>query len=129
MPLPLYRAVAIIVPPKKSRTKDVAGVLSHDQPQKWTMLTVLGEECNFHAMTTITTHEAKTHLSRYLGEVEKGREFIIARGKSAVAMLVPVKKPRLQRRPQVGDIKGEPFEFPALAFAPLSAKELKEWGL
>ena len=80
-------------------------------------------------MTTITTHEAKTHLSRYLAEVEKGQEFIIARGKSAVAMLVPMKKPKQKPRPKVGDIKGEPFEFPVAAFAPLTDQELKEWGL
>ena len=41
-------------------------------------------------MKTITTHEAKTHLSRYLAEVEKGARFTIARGKTVVAMLVPV---------------------------------------
>jgi antitoxin (DNA-binding transcriptional repressor) of toxin-antitoxin stability system len=81
------------------------------------------------AMTTITTHEAKTHLSRYLAEVEMGKEFIIARGKSAVAMLVPMKKPKQKPRPKVGDIKGAPFEFPLSAFAPLTDEELKEWGL
>ena len=80
-------------------------------------------------MTTITTHEAKTHLSRYLADVEKGKAFIIARGKSAVAMLVPVKKPRQKPRPKAGDIKGKPFKFPASAFAPLTDEELKEWGL
>ena len=80
-------------------------------------------------MTTITTHEAKTHLSRYLADVEKGQQFIIARGKSAVAMLVPVKQPKRKPRPKVGDIKGEPFEFPLSAFAPLTDDELKEWGL
>jgi antitoxin (DNA-binding transcriptional repressor) of toxin-antitoxin stability system len=78
-------------------------------------------------MTTITTHEAKTHLSRYLADVEKGREFIIARGKSAVAMLVPVKKRKA--RPNVGKIKGTPFKFRSSALAPLTDKELKEWGL
>ena len=80
-------------------------------------------------MTTISTHEARTHLSRYLAEVEQGRKFIIARGNSAVAMLVPVKKPGPKRRPKVGEIKGPPFEFPAAAFAPLTKAELKEWGL
>lgn len=80
-------------------------------------------------MSTITTHEAKTHLSRYLAEVERGKEFIIARGREAVAMLVPIKKARRKARPKVGDIQGEPFEFPLSAFAPLSRKELKEWGL
>ena len=80
-------------------------------------------------MTTITTHEAKTHLSHYLAEVEKGKEFVIARGKTAVAMLVPLKPETTKPRPKVGDIKGEPFEFPLSAFAPLSDEELKEWGL
>ncbi len=80
-------------------------------------------------MTTITTHQAKTHLSRYLAEVENGREFVIARGKKAVAMLVPIKPTKKRARPKVGDIKGKPFEFPATAFAPLTKKELKEWGL
>lgn len=80
-------------------------------------------------MTTITTHEAKTHLSRYLAEVEKGQEFIIARGKSAVAMLTPVRKEQPQPRPKVGDIIGPPFEFPDSAFLPLSGPELEAWGL
>ena len=80
-------------------------------------------------MTTITTHEAKTHLSRYLAEVENGKEFIIARGKSPVAMLVPVRKAIFAPRPKVGDIQGETFEFPASAFAPLTEDELAEWGL
>ena len=80
-------------------------------------------------MNTITTHEAKTHLSRYLAEVEKGEEFVIARGKVAVAMLVPMKKAKRKPRPQAGDITGKPFEFPAAALVPLTAGELKNWGL
>ncbi len=80
-------------------------------------------------MTTITTHQAKTHLSRYLAEVEKGEEFVIARGSRAVAMLVPLKAPKLKPRPKVGDIKGEPFEFNTGALAPLNEEELKGWGL
>ena len=39
-------------------------------------------------MITITTHEAKTHLLRYLADVEKGAKFIIARGKDAVAIVI-----------------------------------------
>ncbi len=80
-------------------------------------------------MTTITTHEAKTHLSRYLADVEKGKKFIIARGKSAVAMLVPVKKAKLKPRPKVGETLGPSFEVSDSAFAPLTDEELKEWGL
>jgi len=80
-------------------------------------------------MTTITTHEAKTHLSRYLAEVEKGQEFIIARGKTAVAMLTPMRKDPPQPRPKVGDIIGPVMVVPDAAFAPLSGEELAEWGL
>lgn len=80
-------------------------------------------------MTTITTHEAKTHLSRYLAEVEQGQEYIIARGKTAVAMLVPIKPAAKKRRPKVGDIQGPLFEFPQSAFDSLTEEELKEWGL
>jgi len=80
-------------------------------------------------METITTHEAKTHLSRYLAEVEQGKEYVIARGKTAVAMLVPMKPVKPKPRPKVGDIIGPVFEFPDAAFAPMTEEELKEWGL
>ena len=80
-------------------------------------------------MTTITTHEAKTHLSRYLAEVEKGHEIIIARGKTPVAMLVPVKKPKKKLRPLVGETLGPIIKIPDSAFAPLTDEELEEWGL
>ena len=80
-------------------------------------------------MPTITTHEAKTHLSRYLAAVEKGEEFLIARGKKPVARLVPVVPSTGAPRPKVGEILGEPFEFLASAFAPLTEEERKEWGL
>lgn len=80
-------------------------------------------------MTTITTHQAKTHLSRYLAEVEKGKEFVIARGRKPVARLTALGPKRGASRPKVGEIRGEPFEFPASAFAPLSRRDLREWGL
>ncbi len=80
-------------------------------------------------MKTITTHEAKTHLSRYLAEVEKGKEFIIARGKNAVARLVPIAPPKKKPRPKVGQCIGPIIKVPDSAFAPLTEEELKEWGL
>ena len=42
-------------------------------------------------MTTVTVHEAKTHLSRLLVQVEAGEEIVIARGKVEVAKLVPLR--------------------------------------
>ena len=77
-------------------------------------------------MTTITTQQAKTHLARYLAEVEQGKEYVIARGKKAVARLVPTEPARQQARPKVGDIKGKPFSFPDSAFAPLTESDSKE---
>lgn len=51
-------------------------------------------------MKTVTVHEAKTHLSRLLKEVEAGETIIIRRGKTEVARLeavgagaAPVRKP------------------------------------
>ncbi|MCB1224259.1 MAG: type II toxin-antitoxin system Phd/YefM family antitoxin [Verrucomicrobiales bacterium] len=80
-------------------------------------------------MKTITTHEAKTHLSRYLAEVEKGVSIKIARGKQEVAMLVPIPSGEKPPRPKVGETLDPPFEIPDSAFAPLTEEELKEWGL
>jgi len=83
-----------------------------------------------HEMSTISTHEAKTHLSRYLAEVEKGQEFIITRGKLPVARLVPLDSPQSRPRPKVGEILGKPFEIPDEAVAPTSEEELREeWDL
>lgn len=79
-------------------------------------------------MKTITTHEAKTHLSRYLAEVEGGEEIVIARGKTPVAKLVPI-PPEPKTRPKVGEHLGPVIEIPDSAFAPLTEEELEEWGL
>ena len=80
-------------------------------------------------MQTVTTHEAKTHLSRLLAAVENGEEILIARGKKIVARLLPAEAPLETPRPKVGDIEGPPFEFPDSAFAPMTKRELAEWGL
>ncbi len=78
---------------------------------------------------TITVHEAKTHLSRYLVEVENGLEILIARGKKPVARLVPLTEKSVAKRPNVGEMIDKPFHIPDTAFAPLSDKELAELGL
>lgn len=41
-------------------------------------------------MTTVNTHEAKTHLSRLLKRVAGGEEIVIARAGTPVARLVPL---------------------------------------
>jgi prevent-host-death family protein len=41
-------------------------------------------------MRQVTIHEAKTHLSRLLSDVERGEEIVIARASQPIARLVPV---------------------------------------
>ena len=78
---------------------------------------------------TISVHEAKTHLSKYLVKVEMGEEFLISRGKKPVARLVPLVDKPNHKRPNVGEMMDIPCHVPASALAPLSDKELQEMGL
>jgi len=48
---------------------------------------------------TVNIHEAKTHLSRILSEVEKGEEYIVARAGKAIARLSPIRKPITRTKP------------------------------
>ena len=43
-------------------------------------------------MATVNVHEAKTHLSRLLAQVEAGEEVIIARNGTPVARMVPARE-------------------------------------
>jgi prevent-host-death family protein len=54
-------------------------------------------------MKTVNVHQAKTHLSKLLENVEAGEEIVIARSGKPVAKLVPLKP--LPRRP--GRLKGK----------------------
>ncbi len=44
-------------------------------------------------MKEVTVHEAKTHLSRLLREVEEGATILVKRGNKVVARLVPSDQP------------------------------------
>lgn len=78
----------------------------------------------------ITTHEAKTHLSRYLTLVSEGAEILIGRGKEPIAKLVGLgpdtQKPK---RPKVGTITTEDVSYSADCFSPLQEDELNVWGI
>jgi prevent-host-death family protein len=76
-----------------------------------------------------STHEAKTHLSRLLAEVEAGAEIVICRRGVPVARLMPIRKKSQRRRPKVGEVTSAPVELAPDAFAPLSDSELGPWGL
>jgi len=79
-------------------------------------------------MITVATNEAKTHLSSLLEKVKRGETVIIARGKKPVARLVAY-DPVHPERPKVGQMIDQPMHLPDEAFAPLSAEELRSWGL
>ena len=80
-------------------------------------------------MKTVTTHEAKTHLSKLVAEVEAGEEIIIRRGARPVARLAPLGRTTRASRPKVGTITSPPVRAKPGVFEPLSDEELKEWGL
>jgi antitoxin (DNA-binding transcriptional repressor) of toxin-antitoxin stability system len=78
---------------------------------------------------TVTTHEAKTHLSRLIAEAEAGEEVVICRGRRQVARLAPLHRTRKATRPKVGTVTSQPIRTEPGVFEPLSDEELKEWGL
>jgi len=81
-------------------------------------------------MKSVTTHEAKTHLSRLLAEVEAGEEIVICRGSLPAARLVRVEAASsAPRRPLVGTITSSCVHFDEDTFAPLSTSELIDWGI
>lgn len=81
-------------------------------------------------MKRLTIHEAKTHLSKILGRVEQGEEFLICRGDLPIARLTAVDAgPAPRRRPPVGTLTSEPVTWTSDAFAPLNLEELADWGL
>ena len=56
-------------------------------------------------MKIMNVHEAKTHLSRILAEVEKGEEYVLARAGKPVARLSPIRRPAARTEP--GKWKGK----------------------
>ncbi|HEX9671648.1 MAG TPA: type II toxin-antitoxin system Phd/YefM family antitoxin [Thermoanaerobaculia bacterium] len=74
-------------------------------------------------MREVNVHEAKTHLSRLLAEVEHGEEVVIARAGKPVAKLVPVQAPAGRR---LGIDEGV-FEVPDDFDAPLPDEVLADF--
>jgi antitoxin (DNA-binding transcriptional repressor) of toxin-antitoxin stability system len=52
----------------------------------------------------------------------------LCRGVVPVAKIVPLTPPR-KARPAVGQPTAEPFPIPHDAFAPLTERELMDWGI
>jgi len=69
-------------------------------------------------------HAAKTHLSRLIERAEAGDEVVIARGKTPVVRLTPVKAKPSGRH--FGAMRGR-ARVTAAFFDPLPADELDRW--
>lgn len=72
---------------------------------------------------TVNVHEAKTHLSRLLADVEKGGEVTIARAGKAVARLVRIEPPAKR---ELGLERGEIWMSPDFD-EPMPDDWLEEW--
>lgn len=76
-------------------------------------------------MIKVNVHEAKTHLSRYLDQVEAGETLILCRHNVPIAEVRPIKKkPRKKRIFGLDDGFGVSPSF----FEPLSEDELRLWN-
>lgn len=76
-------------------------------------------------MTTVSVHEAKTHLSRLIERVLAGEEIVISRNKEPVVRLVREAPPK--KKPLLGALKGQFDDVDESVFAPLSDEELADW--
>ena len=76
-------------------------------------------------MTTVSVHEAKTHLSRLIEKVLAGEEVVIARNKEPVVRLV--REAPLKTKPLLGLLKGQ-VAFDDSFYDPLPAEELARWN-
>lgn len=77
----------------------------------------------------VTTHEAKTHLSRILAQVEAGEEIVIARGKNEIAKIVPL-NPAPKRR-ELGWLRNDSRGSDPLAYGfwdPIPEVDLALWN-
>ena len=74
-------------------------------------------------MTVVNVHQAKTHLSRLLAQVENGEEVVIARNGKPAARLVPV---QARRKPRFGSWKDR-ISIDDSFFDPLPEEELAAW--
>ena len=79
-------------------------------------------------MQTATIHQAKTHLSRLLKDVQRGETVVILNNSVPVAKLTAFEQ-TAPTRPKVGTVTSEPIHYAEEALQPLTAEELKAWGL
>lgn len=74
-----------------------------------------------HVSIQVNVHEAKTHLSRLLAQVEAGQEVVIARGGRPVARLSPMVPSTVR---ELGFVA---YDLPDSFSDPLPDHELARW--
>jgi antitoxin (DNA-binding transcriptional repressor) of toxin-antitoxin stability system len=77
-------------------------------------------------MIKVNIQDAKTHLSRYIEQVEKGDVVILCRHNQPVAELRAIQATPLHRPRVAGLLKGM-VEFDPSVFAPMSEEELADF--
>jgi prevent-host-death family protein len=75
-------------------------------------------------MKPVTVHVAKTHLSKLIERACAGEDVVIARGRTPVVRLVPVRKVTPRRR--FGAMRGRAQTTKAF-FEPLPPEERASW--
>jgi prevent-host-death family protein len=68
-------------------------------------------------MTTVNIHDAKTHLSRLLDQVQRGDRIVIAKAGRPVAMLVPIADPPRRQPGHDRVVIHDDFDAPLPEFA------------
>ncbi len=76
------------------------------------------------AMDIVSIHVAKTTLSKLLARVEAGEEIILARGKTPIARVVPIRPESAKRR--FGAMRGQ-VSVGSEFFEPLPDAEIEVW--
>lgn len=79
-------------------------------------------------MTTVTVHEAKTHLSKLIARALAGEDVVIANRTVPKVRLVPVDAVPVHKPRVPGSMSGQ-FTATPDAFDALTDEELTEWGL
>jgi prevent-host-death family protein len=74
-------------------------------------------------MTTVNVHDAKTHLSRLLDQVQRGDRIVIAKAGRPVAMLVPLGEPPRREPGRDRVVIHDDFDAPLPEFAEYVASD------
>lgn len=80
------------------------------------------------SLQEVNIHEAKTHLSRYIAQVQEGKSFTLCKNGMPVALLAPLPPNKIKRRNIFGLAKGM-GKIPNSFFEPLTEEDLPGFGL